>query len=748
MDPKNAIEIKNITKTFKIEVEDKNRKSTIINRNPTVMKEVKVIDDISVNIRKGDILGVLGRNGAGKSTFLSLIAKIMEPDSGTIERSGKIATILELGMGFHPDMSGRENIYLKGELYGFTRKQIDERIENIIDYSGIRDFIDNPVRTYSSGMSGRLAFAIMVNVDSDIMLVDEILSVGDAAFSAKASEHFKKMATSGKTVIFVSHNIGFIESMCNRVIWIENGKMHRDGPAKIICAEYQNKMNESPEVIFDLAQAGVAESQYRLAMMFKDGINFNKDLDAYKMWLQKASMQGHTRAQVEYGDLLIGEGNRSEAMMNYLSAAKKGDSEARMRFSSLNVPRSKSIESLLTVFQKHAETEDPLMEYRYAELLLKIAFSEDERKSAFEYYKRSADHGYPNSMHKVATMFRDGIGTKRNIPMMENYLTKAAESGFIPSMKMLYDIYISGKLVPKDDSSAFKWIKKAAELGDIDSMYKLAMMYREGVGTNSSLEQSDMWLDSHINASLMWYYLWALDMNCSDGQDIDGEYLEPLFKSNNPMAINRCIMISVARGKPIDQYVDALSHLAFNNNNDALRRLGNIYYDGVGVNRDFERAFKLYEKTTCLGDQWSMNRIGDMYRDGKGVDVDIERAISMYKKSSSFGNISAIGNIIDLCVGGLCSNSLLLESSITVLECYALSGNVDATNRLGNLYYDGRGVRRDYQKALLWYKKSLLQGNQWVRNRIFDMYSSGKVLTMINDTDIDIRLNIFSALDD
>ena len=207
MDSKNAMELKNVTKTYTIEMEDRDAKKGLFGSIPKRKVKNIVLDNISFDVKKGDVLGIIGRNGSGKSTLLSIMARIMEPDTGTIERSGKIASILELGMGFHPDLSGRENIYLKGELYGFSKKEVEERIENIIEYSGISKYIDNPVRTYSSGMTGRLAFAIMVNVESEIMLVDEILSVGDVTFTSKAKEHFKKLSKSGKTVVFVSHSI-------------------------------------------------------------------------------------------------------------------------------------------------------------------------------------------------------------------------------------------------------------------------------------------------------------------------------------------------------------------------------------------------------------------------------------------------------------------------------------------------------------------------------------------------------------
>ena len=293
----NALELVGITKSFTIEVEDTEKKG-ILNKNPTKKITNLVLDNITINIKKGETLGVLGRNGSGKSTFLSIIARILEPDSGTIVRNGKIASILELGMGFHPDMSGRENIYLKGELYGFSRKEIDKKIDTIIEYSGISKYIDNPIRTYSSGMTGRLAFAIMVNVDSDIMLVDEVLSVGDTSFELKAREHFKKLAQSGKTILFVSHNINFIESVCNRAIWIESGKIIRDGPAKLVCSEYQNKMSESPEIIEDLAMAGVPDAQYKLALMYRDGKEFGQNDTLYTEWIKRAANSGHTRAQV------------------------------------------------------------------------------------------------------------------------------------------------------------------------------------------------------------------------------------------------------------------------------------------------------------------------------------------------------------------------------------------------------------------------------------------------------------------
>ena len=203
MDPKNAIEIKNVKKSFKIEVRDYEKDNTKSSKVSTKSITNPVLKDVSFNIERGEIVGILGRNGSGKSTLLSIISKILEPDSGSIELSGKVATILELNMGFNADLSGRENIYLKSELYGIPRKETDKKIDSIIEYSGIGKYIDSPIRTYSSGMTGRLAFSVLINVDADILIVDEVLSTGDASFSAKAVEHFKNLVKRGKTVLVV-----------------------------------------------------------------------------------------------------------------------------------------------------------------------------------------------------------------------------------------------------------------------------------------------------------------------------------------------------------------------------------------------------------------------------------------------------------------------------------------------------------------------------------------------------------------
>lgn len=179
-------------------------------------------------------MGLIGHNGCGKSTILKLLTRIMYPDSGTIEMRGRVSSLIELGAGFHPDMSGRENIYINASIFGLTKKEIDNRMKDIITFSELEEFIDNPVRTYSSGMYMRLAFAVAINVRADILLIDEILAVGDANFQAKCFEKLRWMKASGTTIVIVSHSLGQIEQICDRSIWIDNGKIRENGnPAQV-----------------------------------------------------------------------------------------------------------------------------------------------------------------------------------------------------------------------------------------------------------------------------------------------------------------------------------------------------------------------------------------------------------------------------------------------------------------------------------------------------------------------------------
>ena len=219
-----AIEVQDVYKTFDVYLDKANsikEKLLFWKRNRKEIREV-----------------LKGINGSGKSTLLKLMTKIIYPNKGKIITRGKLTSLLELGAGFHADFSGRENIYFNASIFGLTKKEIDDRLEQIIEFSELRDYIDNPVRTYSSGMFMRLAFAVAINVDADILLVDEILSVGDQHFQAKCINKMKELKKEGKTMVFVTHSLGSAQELCDRSIWLSNGIIKMDGDTNAIIEKY------------------------------------------------------------------------------------------------------------------------------------------------------------------------------------------------------------------------------------------------------------------------------------------------------------------------------------------------------------------------------------------------------------------------------------------------------------------------------------------------------------------------------
>jgi len=231
--------VKDVYKCFNVYLDKANtvkEKLLFLSRNRKEKREV--LKGINLEIQKGEAVALIGTNGSGKSTLLKLMTKILYPNSGTIEVKGKLTSLLELGAGFHPDFSGRENIYFNASIFGLTKKDIDEKLEDIINFSELRDFIDNPVRTYSSGMFMRLAFAVAINVNADILLVDEILSVGDEHFQNRCIEKMLDLKRQGKTMVFVTHSMESAKKLCSRAIWLQNGKIQMDGNTNDVIKKY------------------------------------------------------------------------------------------------------------------------------------------------------------------------------------------------------------------------------------------------------------------------------------------------------------------------------------------------------------------------------------------------------------------------------------------------------------------------------------------------------------------------------
>ena len=239
MEKEIAIDVSHISKTFKVSYDKgKTIKDQVLFIKRDKSESRTVLKDVSFQVRKGEAVGLIGHNGCGKSTTLKLLTRIMYPDSGKIQINGRVSSLLELGAGFHPDMSGRENIYTNASIFGLTKREIDGRIDDIIAFSELEDYIDNPVRTYSSGMYMRLAFSVAINVNADILLIDEILAVGDSNFQYKCAQKMQEIKKKGTTIIIVSHSMGQIEELCDRVIWLNEGTIVEDGIPYFVYKDY------------------------------------------------------------------------------------------------------------------------------------------------------------------------------------------------------------------------------------------------------------------------------------------------------------------------------------------------------------------------------------------------------------------------------------------------------------------------------------------------------------------------------
>ncbi len=199
----------------------------------------RALDDVNFEIKEGEVVGVIGRNGAGKSTLLKIIAGVLKPTFGTVEVRGVMSPMLELGTGFDYDLTGRENIYLNGAILGYSKEFLESKYQEIVDFSELYDFIDQPIRTYSSGMIMRLGFSVSAIVNPEILIVDEVLGVGDAHFLVKSQKKMWDLISGGTTVLMVSHNNLLIEKFCDRVIWLDKGRMIMDGKADVVCREYE-----------------------------------------------------------------------------------------------------------------------------------------------------------------------------------------------------------------------------------------------------------------------------------------------------------------------------------------------------------------------------------------------------------------------------------------------------------------------------------------------------------------------------
>ena len=302
-----AISVQDVSKKFRVYYDKgTSLKEKVLFCNRRRYEEREVLKNICFQVRKGEAIGIVGHNGCGKSTLLKLLTKIMYPDGGSISTEGRISALIELGAGFHPDMSGRENIYTNAAIFGLSRAEIDQRLDQIIEFSELREYIDNPVRTYSSGMYMRLAFSVAINVDAEILLVDEILAVGDASFQAKCFNRLREIKASGTTIVIVSHSLGQIEQICDRSIWIHEGKIRMDGHPRDVHPVYLDYMGK---------QFVEHTSTHHLEQVKEDHEKVMQEEPPQENSLQEKTRWGNGAARFTRICCLDGEGRERESFL-------------------------------------------------------------------------------------------------------------------------------------------------------------------------------------------------------------------------------------------------------------------------------------------------------------------------------------------------------------------------------------------------------------------------------------------------
>jgi ABC-2 type transport system ATP-binding protein len=265
-----ALEVDHLTKNFRLHHEKTNSlKQLIAGKGRTRFEEFTALKDVTFTVQEGEVFGVIGENGSGKSTLLKCMAGILQPNSGSVRVHKRMSALLELGAGFHPELSGRDNVFLNAAILGMTRKDIASRFDDIVDFSGLASFIDAPVKTYSSGMYVRLAFAVAINVDPRLLIIDEILAVGDVTFQQRCLEKFVEFRNEGRTIILVTHAMHTVKDMCDRAIWLTHGAITGEGdPADLVDAYTETMLGERDRKSDGSSRRGSGEIQITSVQMF------------------------------------------------------------------------------------------------------------------------------------------------------------------------------------------------------------------------------------------------------------------------------------------------------------------------------------------------------------------------------------------------------------------------------------------------------------------------------------------------
>ncbi len=614
MDKCNSIEVSNISKKFNI-------KSTTFYGGVTKTGTKQVLSNISFSIKKGEVVGIIGRNGSGKSTLLKILAKIIKEDEGVININGSLSSILELGMGFDPESSGRDNVFIKCGLYGMSKLEIENCIDDILLFSEIGEQADYPLRTYSSGMISKLAFSILLYLKSDILIIDEALSVGDAGFNAKCKLAFNSMKKNGQSVILASHNISTLESMCDRIIWIDEGIVREYGDPVTVCYHYQSDSVDSIDTIKKLADMGDVSSINRVAVMYRDGINVLADLEKAETLFQKAANMGSVDAQINLAECYLKKGDKKNAEQWYNKAALSGNTSAIISLMQIN-----SNESDTTEFEKTLRIlseEGNLRATRLlADLLYKGGILIKNEAEAIDLYKKCE---FMNNQVQliIGIAYKDGIGVQKDMDLSIQWLTKASDHGNIKAKVELANIYRKGIGVSRNMEQAIYWYESAAHCGDPNSMLQLGLIYRDGIGVEKSSALSNKWLDLFSKQQLM------------NSEFTLAEIIKQSFSGNNQ--------------KCFEWYKKAadLGHVR------SINIVANHYKEGDLVLPNLSERTKYYRSAYKKQDPSATYELAMMYYKGDGVEQNYEIAYNLMKSATKFGNMKAAYQMAIMCYKGI-----------------------------------------------------------------------------------------------
>lgn len=610
MDPENVIEIRGLRKSFRTLSE----RTGILRRS----KERTVIDGIDLDIRKGETLGIIGRNGAGKSTLLRLLSGIIEPDEGEIRCDGRIASILNLNLGFHNDLSGIENIEIMCGYYGMGRDEISGIRDRIVEYSGLGDAILEPVRNYSKGMSARLAMSILVFVDADIIILDEVLSVGDASFSAKSGAHFGRLISSGRTMILTSHRLRTIEQETDRVVWLDGGRVRMIGDPHEVCEAYMHELTGTDEAVASLAESGERSSQYKLAKKVEAS-----DRDRYLELVRASADGGWAPANREMAAILRSQGDTEGATERYLSALGRGDRDSCVPYAVLRAGMGEECALIESALTGDSKDDDPFLTFNRA---MAILMSDPSRsQEAAVLLRQSWDNGNADAGYRLALMKMTGSGVPMSVEEGLAIMEEVAGTGHYKALESMASLYTDGELVPKDEEKAFRWNLAAARSGNQRAQFTVACIYRDGTGTEADDEEADRWFAAYVRSEFLDQYMTAAELTSGRDPETARRLYELMLTTGNGKAVAQAEKAGIL--EPGDDRGTAPR----NRFRHATSLLG-------GEHADPERAVEMLNELAASGMTDAMMVLAKLYKDGEHVEADEEMYKSYIRRAAELGD--------------------------------------------------------------------------------------------------------------